>query len=102
MRRLLKAILEKEVWGPIPPGWRTTRRSSCSRPRSKVPNRPDSPALEVRCAALTSEEPLHETREWPRSLDGALALDFDTAISGHGKPTTKDDLPKYRDSLTAL
>ena len=42
------------------------------------------------------------TREWPRSLDGALALDFDTAIPGHGKPTTKDDLRKYRDNLTAL
>jgi cyclase len=42
------------------------------------------------------------TREWPRSLDGALALDFDTAIPGHGKPTTKDELRKYRDNLTTL
>jgi len=42
------------------------------------------------------------TREWPRSLDGALALDFDTAIPGHGKPATKADLGKYRDSLTQL
>ncbi len=42
------------------------------------------------------------TREWPRSIEGALALDFDTAIPGHGKPTTKDDLRKYRDSLTTL
>ena len=42
------------------------------------------------------------TREWPRSLDGALALDFDTAIPGHGKPATKDDLRKYRDNLTML
>jgi glyoxylase-like metal-dependent hydrolase (beta-lactamase superfamily II) len=42
------------------------------------------------------------TREWPRSLDGALAPDFDTAIPGHGKPATKDDLRKYRDNLTAL
>jgi glyoxylase-like metal-dependent hydrolase (beta-lactamase superfamily II) len=42
------------------------------------------------------------TREWPRSLEGALALDFDTAIPGHGKPTTKDDLRKYRDNLTTL
>ena len=42
------------------------------------------------------------TREWPRSLDGALALDFDTAIPGHGKPARKDDLRKYRDNLTAL
>jgi glyoxylase-like metal-dependent hydrolase (beta-lactamase superfamily II) len=42
------------------------------------------------------------TREWPRSLDGALALDFDTAIPGHGKPATKADLTKYRDNLTQL
>jgi cyclase len=42
------------------------------------------------------------TREWPRSLEGALALDFDTAIPGHGKPASKADLSKYRDSLTAL
>ena len=42
------------------------------------------------------------TREWPRSLGGALALDFDTAIPGHGKPATKDDLRKYRDNLTTL
>ena len=42
------------------------------------------------------------TREWPRSIEGALALDFDTAIPGHGKPATKADLAKYRDSLTQL
>lgn len=42
------------------------------------------------------------TREWPRSLDGALALDFDTVIPGHGKPASKDTLRAYRDSLTAL
>src|SRR5262245_55257254 len=42
------------------------------------------------------------TREWPRSIDGALALDFDTAIPGHGKPTTKDELRKYRENLATL
>ena len=42
------------------------------------------------------------TREWPRSIDGALRLDFDTAIPGHGKPATKGDLTKYRDSLNTL
>ena len=42
------------------------------------------------------------TREWPRSLEGALALDFETVIPGHGKPATKDDLRKYRDNLTTL
>ena len=42
------------------------------------------------------------TREWPLSLEGALTLDFDTAIPGHGKPGTKADLVKYRDTLTTL
>ena len=42
------------------------------------------------------------TREWPRSLEGALALDFDIAIPGHGKPGTKADLARYRDTLTTL
>jgi glyoxylase-like metal-dependent hydrolase (beta-lactamase superfamily II) len=42
------------------------------------------------------------TKEWPRSLDGALRLDFDTAVPGHGKPTTKDDLRKYREMIAAL
>jgi cyclase len=42
------------------------------------------------------------TREWPRSLEGALTLDFDTAIPGHGKPGTKEDLRKYRDNLVTL
>ena len=42
------------------------------------------------------------TREWPLSLEGALKLDFDTAIPGHGKPGSKGDLAKYRDNLTTL
>jgi glyoxylase-like metal-dependent hydrolase (beta-lactamase superfamily II) len=42
------------------------------------------------------------TREWPRSIEGALSLDFDTAIPGHGKPATKAELARYRDNLTAL
>ena len=37
-------------------------------------------------------------REWPRTLEGVLALDFDTAIPGHGKPSSKGDLQKYRDN----
>ena len=41
-------------------------------------------------------------REWPHSLEGALKLDFDTAIPGHGKPGSKADLAKYRETLTTL
>jgi glyoxylase-like metal-dependent hydrolase (beta-lactamase superfamily II) len=39
---------------------------------------------------------------WAKSLNEILKLDFDTAIPGHGKPATKGELAKYRDSLTAL
>ena len=42
------------------------------------------------------------TKEWPRSLDGALRLDFDTAVPGHGKPTTKEELRKYREMVASL
>src|SRR5262245_18400389 len=42
------------------------------------------------------------TREWPRWIEGALALDFDTAIPGHGKPATKGDLARYRYNLSVL
>ena len=42
------------------------------------------------------------TKQWPLSLDGALKLEFDTAVPGHGKPTTKAELQKYRESLAAL
>jgi glyoxylase-like metal-dependent hydrolase (beta-lactamase superfamily II) len=41
-------------------------------------------------------------REWPRTLDGVLALDFDTAIPGHGRPSSKADLQKYRDSTRSI
>ena len=42
------------------------------------------------------------TKEWPLSLDGALRLDFDTAVPGHGKPTTKEELRKYREMIAQL
>ena len=41
-------------------------------------------------------------KEWPRTLDGALALDFDTVVPGHGAVTTKAELRKFRDSTDAL
>ena len=34
--------------------------------------------------------------EWTRTLDGALQLDFDTVIPGHGPVSTKDDVVKFR------
>jgi glyoxylase-like metal-dependent hydrolase (beta-lactamase superfamily II) len=36
-------------------------------------------------------------KEWPKAVDAALALDFDTVIPGHGIVATRADLQKYRD-----
>jgi glyoxylase-like metal-dependent hydrolase (beta-lactamase superfamily II) len=41
-------------------------------------------------------------REWPVTLDGVLALDFDTVIPGHGKPATRQDLARFRDTTSTL
>ena|SRR5688572_20641329 len=41
-------------------------------------------------------------KEWPRTLDGALRLDFDAVVPGHGDVTTKAELRKFRDSAQAM
>src|SRR5688572_7821558 len=41
-------------------------------------------------------------RDWTGALDGALRLDFDTVVPGHGKVTTKQELRKFRDSTVTL
>jgi glyoxylase-like metal-dependent hydrolase (beta-lactamase superfamily II) len=41
-------------------------------------------------------------KEWPATLDGALALDFDRVVPGHGEVTTKAELRKFRDSAQAM
>ena len=40
--------------------------------------------------------------EWAKTLDGALALDFDTVIPGHGKITDKAGLLTYRNNVDKL
>jgi glyoxylase-like metal-dependent hydrolase (beta-lactamase superfamily II) len=40
--------------------------------------------------------------EWAKTLDGALALDFDTVIPGHGKVTDKAGLLTYRNNVDKL
>src|SRR5208282_4769256 len=40
--------------------------------------------------------------EWTRTLDGALKLDFDTVIPGHGKVTDKAGLVTYRNNVEKL
>ncbi len=41
-------------------------------------------------------------KEWTSTLDGALQLDFDTVVPGHGVVTTKQEMRKFRDSTLAL
>jgi cyclase len=41
-------------------------------------------------------------KEWTKTLDSALQLDFDTVVPGHGNVTTKPEMRKFRDSTLAL
>jgi cyclase len=40
--------------------------------------------------------------DWTKTLDGALQLDFDTVIPGHGPVTNKAGLQTYRDNIVKL
>jgi glyoxylase-like metal-dependent hydrolase (beta-lactamase superfamily II) len=40
--------------------------------------------------------------EWTKTLDGALKLDFDTVIPGHGNVSNKAGLKTYRDNVEKL
>jgi glyoxylase-like metal-dependent hydrolase (beta-lactamase superfamily II) len=40
--------------------------------------------------------------EWTKTLDGALSLDFDTVIPGHGPVSTRDDVVKFRGGVEAM
>src|ERR1039457_7178563 len=40
--------------------------------------------------------------EWPKTLDAAMKLDFDTVIPGHGAVTTKAGLLSYRNNVEKL
>jgi glyoxylase-like metal-dependent hydrolase (beta-lactamase superfamily II) len=40
--------------------------------------------------------------DWTKTLDGALQLDFDTVIPGHGPVTNKAGLETYRDNVAKL
>jgi glyoxylase-like metal-dependent hydrolase (beta-lactamase superfamily II) len=40
--------------------------------------------------------------EWTRTLDGALALDVDTVIPGHGPVSTKDEVRAFRAGVAAM
>jgi cyclase len=40
--------------------------------------------------------------EWSKTLEGALRLDFDTVIPGHGPLSTKADLVKFKSDLETM
>lgn len=41
-------------------------------------------------------------KEWTATLDGALKLDFDRVVPGHGNVTTKAEMRKFRESTVQL
>jgi glyoxylase-like metal-dependent hydrolase (beta-lactamase superfamily II) len=41
-------------------------------------------------------------KEWTKTIDAALQLDFDAVVPGHGNVTTKQEMRKFRDSTLAL
>jgi cyclase len=41
-------------------------------------------------------------RDWTGTLDGALTLEFDQVVPGHGLVTTKQEMRKFRDSTLTL
>jgi len=41
-------------------------------------------------------------KEWTRTLDSALLLDFDLVVPGHGPVTNKEQMRKFRDSTVTL
>jgi glyoxylase-like metal-dependent hydrolase (beta-lactamase superfamily II) len=41
-------------------------------------------------------------KEWTKTLDSALQLDFETVIPGHGNVTTKQEMRKFRDGTLVL
>ena len=40
--------------------------------------------------------------EWTKTVEGALQLEFDSVVPGHGTVTTKQELRKFRDSTMSL
>src|SRR5262249_58734999 len=40
--------------------------------------------------------------DWTKTLDGALRLDFDTVIPGHGPVSTKDNVVQFRSDLELM
>jgi glyoxylase-like metal-dependent hydrolase (beta-lactamase superfamily II) len=41
-------------------------------------------------------------KEWTKTLDGALGLDFDAVVPGHGNVTNKTEMRRFRDSTLTV
>ena len=41
-------------------------------------------------------------KEWPKTLDAALALDFDTVVPGHGVVATRADMRRFRETIASV
>ena len=41
-------------------------------------------------------------KEWPKTLESALQLDFDTVVPGHGNVTTKQEMAKFRQTTISV
>jgi len=67
-----------------------------TRPQATAPARPPGVNIYVDYAQGGS------FFEWTKTLDGALRLDFDTVIPGHGPLSTKDDVVKFRADLETM
>ena len=64
-----------------------------------------APSIEVETAhgyTPSLDEIIEFVRSATKTLDGALQLDFDTVIPGHGPVTNKAGLQTYRDNVAKM
>ncbi len=66
--------------------------------RGAAPARPRPPGVPIYVDYVQGGSFL----EWSKTLEGALKLDFDTIIPGHGPVSTKADLVKFKSDLETM
>jgi cyclase len=66
--------------------------------RGAAPARPRPPGVPIYVDYVQGGSFL----EWSKTLEGALRLDFDTVIPGHGPVSTKADLVKFKSDLETM
>src|SRR5258706_11102208 len=75
-----------------------TRGSGLGARSSETPARPPPPGVNIYVDYAQGGSFL----DWTKTLDGVLALDFDTVIPGHGPVSTKADVAKFRSDLETM